>query len=296
MKFFKINKRLNSLLLNNLDLDTSVCNNFNNLRLNSLFFPLFLLLLIALFLFKEDAFSIVSYAHIQKDLFFYLNSYLSQTPNLQFNLTQLGDVIIFLPFLTLFLVYAPKLWESILTALIVSSVFSNLLKKLFSVPRPAAMFDQDSFIITGRAIMGHNSFPSGHSIATFTILTSILFAFMPKKIKFKVMWCSPICIIGLIIAFTRVAIGAHYPLDVIIGSIIGYIAALTGIFINRRFNLLAWLTKKRYYFISIILFSIWATALINRIVTLNLVIFYFSLVSLVATIFLITHIYVKKAY
>jgi membrane-associated phospholipid phosphatase len=162
--------------------DTYVANNFNKLRLSYLFFPFLLLFLIAGFLFIEDAFTVESYANIQKNSFLYLNSYLSHFPNLQFNLTQLGDVIIFLPFLTLFMVYAPKLWESMLTALIVSSIFSNILKKLFAVPRPAAMFDQDSFVITGRAIIAHNSFPSGHAIATFTILTTVLFAFMPKEV------------------------------------------------------------------------------------------------------------------
>ncbi len=162
MKVLRINKSLNSLLLYYPELNLCVSKNINGLRLNSLFIPLFLLLSIAFSLYKIDAFSVEAYAQIQKKPFLYLNSYLSQNPNLQFNLTQLGDVIIVLPFLTLFLVYAPKLWESMLTALIVSSVFSNILKKLFAVPRPAAMFDQDSFIITGRAIIAHNSFPSGH--------------------------------------------------------------------------------------------------------------------------------------
>ncbi|MCK7591339.1 phosphatase PAP2 family protein [Subsaxibacter sp. CAU 1640] len=277
-------------------LNKVVVDNFNKLKINAFIFPVTLLLCIVWLLYFNDGMSVEGYVNVQKDSFFYINSILSKFPNFQFNLTQLGDVLIFLPFLTLLLVYAPKLWQSMLIGLLVSTIFTNVLKSFFALPRPAAMFDRDVFVITGKAIVSHNSFPSGHSIATFTILTSILFAFMPSKIKFKIPWFILIFMIGSVIAFSRVAVGAHYPLDVIIGSIIGYISALLGIIINRRFSLLDWLTDKKYYFISIILFSIWAILIINRILTLNLVVFYFALASLLASLYIITTIYVKKAY
>lgn len=289
-------KKINSILPNKHLISTYVANNFDKLRLSYLFAPFFLLLLIVFFLYTEDAFSVNAYVNIQKNLFFYLNFKLSHLPNLQFNITQLGDVLIFLPFLAIFMVYAPKFWESLLISLLVSCIFSNVLKKLFAVPRPAAMLDNDKFEIIGKALCSFTSLPSGHSIAAFTILISVLFAFMPQKVKFKLIWIIFIFMTGLIIVFTRVGIGAHYPLDVIIGSLLGYLSAILGIFINRKFKLLTWLTNKKYYYVSIFLFSIWAVALINKIVTLNLAIFYFSLASLVATLFIITNIYVKKQY
>jgi membrane-associated phospholipid phosphatase len=286
--------RLSLLLQNNHELDTQVANNFNNLRLSYLFFPFFLLLIIVFYLFMEDAFSVEAYANTQKDLFLYLNSELSKFPNLQFNLTQLGDVLIFLPFLIIFMVFAPKFWESLLTSLIISGIISNILKKLCAVTRPAGMFDNDSFIILGKTLSGNSSLPSGHSIATFTIITSVFFAFMPKKVKFKIIWFFFIFTTGLIIVFTRVGVGAHYPIDVIVGSIIGYLSALIGIFINKRFNLWTWITNKKYYPVSILLLSIWAIVLITKIVTIQLIIFYFSFLCLIATLFIITYIYVKK--
>jgi membrane-associated phospholipid phosphatase len=287
-------KRLEFLLRDTHVLNTHVINNFNNLKLTALIFPLLLLLFIAVYFFTNDAFTVEAYVQSQKDFFLYLNSNLSKFPSLQYNLTQLGDVLIFLPFLAIFMVYAPKFWESLITSLIVSAVFTNLLKKLFAVPRPAAIFDNDSFVIIGKTLKGHNSLPSGHSIATFTVLASVLFAFMPIKLKYKITWFIFILFTGLVIAFTRVGVGAHYPIDVVVGSIIGYISALTGIFINKKFNLWTWLTNKKYYFISIILFAIGAVALILKIVNVNLIIFYFSLISLMATLFVITYIYVKK--
>jgi uncharacterized membrane protein YoaK (UPF0700 family) len=156
------------------------------------------------------------------------------------------------------------------------------------------MLDRDSFVIIGKLYGGNNSLPSGHSIAICTILTLVLFAFMPKQLKFKILWIFFILCTGLIIVFTRVGVGAHYPFDVIIGAIIGFISALTGIFINKRNNIWTWITNKKYYLISIFLFSVWAIFLIIRIVNTNLIIFYFSLASLLATLFTITYIYVKK--
>jgi len=277
-------------------LDSYVTNNFNNIRLGLLFFPFFILLLIVSFLFVKDIFSIEAYTQIQKDSFLYLNSKFSQFPELQFNLTQLGDVIIFLPFLTIFIIYAPKFWHALLSSLFISGIISFVLKKLFAIPRPAAVFDNDSFLIMGNVLSGNTSLPSGHSIATFTILTSVFFAFIPKELRFKIIWFCSILILGLIIVFTRVGVGAHYPLDVIIGSVIGCASALTGIFINKNYNPWIWIGNKKKYPVFIFVMFIWAVALINKIIATHLVIFYFSLASLVITLFIIINIYVKKQY
>ncbi len=117
---------------------------------------------------------------------------------------------------------------------------------------------------------------------------------MPQKLKYKVIWCSSLLISGLIIAFTRVAVGAHYPLDVIIGSIIGYISGLLGIFINHRYNIWEWINLKKYYPVFILLFSICAMILINKILNENLIIFYLSLISLLTSLYIITYSYAKK--
>ena len=123
--------------LNNQKLETLVINNYNNIRLRLLFAPFLLLSVIVIVLLQEGAFSVEGYVEIQKDLFFYLNSKLSELSSLQFNLTQLGNPLIILPFLTVFIVYAPKLWSALFTTTIISAVISFLLKEIFDVPRPA---------------------------------------------------------------------------------------------------------------------------------------------------------------
>ncbi|WP_130736085.1 phosphatase PAP2 family protein [Flavobacterium sp. J27] len=287
-------KTLNSLLLINQELNVCVSNNFNKLRLISLFLPLLLLLSITLYLFKEDAFSVEAYVYIQKELFLFINYKLGQFPNTIYNITQLGDASIILSFLGVFILYAPKIVESLLSASLVSLIFSCILKNIFLVPRPAMMFDNNSFVIIGKTAVGCASLPSGHSITVFATLTILLFAFMPIKLLSKIIWFFFIILIGLSIVFTRVGVGAHYPLDVVVGGILGYLAALIGIFFTKNFSPWTWITHKKYYPIIIVLLSVLAITLIYKIVTKNLIIFYVSLISLVVTLIIITSIYVKK--
>ncbi|MBX2952204.1 MAG: phosphatase PAP2 family protein [Leadbetterella sp.] len=190
--------------------------------------------------------------------------------------------------------YAPKIWEALLAGLLVSAVFSAVLKKLFAVPRPAAVLDHNTFIIMGKKLTGFNSLPSGHSITIFTVLTVLLFAFMPKKWEGKTLWVLFVVITGLILAFTRVGVGAHHPLDVISGSIIGYISGLSGIFISRKYKIGAWIGPKKYYPVFILLFLVCGGVLVTRIRNENLLVYYFSIISLAFSLYKIIQVYVQR--
>jgi membrane-associated phospholipid phosphatase len=262
-----------------------VIHNYGKLKPSFFYLPLALLALIAFFLFTQTALNINGYIQIQKYWFYALNARLSQFPLMQQNFTELGDTFVVLTLLTVLFLRAPKLWETLLSATIISAIFSACLKNLFSIPRPAEALSQNTFVIIGKELTGYSSLPSGHSITIFTAIGCILLGFMPKKITNKLVWCILLVALGLGLAFSRVAVGAHFPLDVIIGSVIGYVSALVGIFINKKFNAWQWISNKKYYPFFIVLFGIFAAILVSKILDENLLVYYLCILSLIISLY-----------
>lgn len=275
-------------------MNAKVIANFSTLKPSLFLVPAVLLILIVLFLYSQNALTVNGYVQIQKECFYFINQHLGQYPTTEINLTQIGDASVFLSFLIIFLLYAPKIWEALISASLVSLVFSNVLKNIFDIPRPAQIFDNESFIIIGKTAVGFSSLPSGHSITIFTTVTILLYAFMPKKFTSKFLWTFFIIILGFIIASSRVGVGAHHPLDVIFGCIIGYISGLIGVFISQKYRIWSWVNNKKFYPIFILAILGCAVSIINKISTENLFIFYLALIFLVVSLYKIVFVYVKK--
>lgn len=275
-------------------MNTNVIANYSKLKPALFFLPFFLLAAIVFFVYSQGGLNATNYVKIQKDAFFYINHHLGQYPTITYNLTQIGDASIFLSLLTIFIIYAPKIWEALLSASLFSAIFSTLLKNLFLVPRPSEVFDHSTFVILGKTAVGFASLPSGHSITVFTTLTVLMFAFMPKVLRYKILWIFSIIAVGLCIVFTRVGVGAHYPLDVLTGSIIGYFSGLLGIFICQKYTIWSWVGKKKYYAIFILLMLVCIVSLILKIRDENEIVFYLTLVCLFVSLYKIIYVYIKK--
>lgn len=271
-----------------------VITNFNKINPRLFLFPFFIILILVLFFLMNDAFSVQGYLAIQKDWFYDLNHYFGKYEATAFNLTQLGDASIFLSFLILLVIYAPKFWESLLSALLVSAVLCKFLKELFSIPRPAEILNKDSFIIVGRTLDGFSSLPSGHTVTVFTILTVILFAFMPKKIIYKGIWIFLLLGFGYLIGLSRVAVGAHFPFDVFIGSVIGYCSGLLGIIITRRYKIWNWFCFKKFTPLFIIAIIACCVSVSIKIYYEKSLVFYLVLISLFVALYKFIYVYIKK--
>lgn len=271
-----------------------IIKNYEKIEWKALSFPVILFLLGIIFLYWNDALTANSYVEIQKEAFYFLNEKLSQYPDLQNNITQLGDAFVILSLLSILWLYAPRLWEALLFSAIYSLIFSGLLKEYFDVPRPVTAYGEASLVVIGQERVGFSSFPSGHSITVFASLVPVLFAFLPQRKICKILFFSGIIGLGLIFTFSRVAVGAHHPLDVLSGAIIGSFCAILGIISANKYRLFRWVSNEKYYFVMIFLFFGSACYLIYKIYHENLLVFYISLCSLVISEYLILRKYVKK--
>ena len=274
----------------------TIKDNFQQLRLNQLFVPIILFTMIFCFFVCAIQGSFVNtYVESQKGVFLKLNSILSVYPNFAHNISYLGDARVLFPFVFIFLFIKPKLWEAIIISSLFTLITSAVLKLIFAVPRPAAMINMEAFTIMGRPNILHTSLPSGHAMTIFMVISILLYAFMPKKMSRRIIWTTLLITIGLIIGFSRVAVGAHYPLDVVVGCILGYIMAIFGIKITTKLNWLNWLKNRKFYPFIMLIFSIWGYLISLKLIKHNMVIFYLSLSALIVTFFILIYKYVKTA-
>lgn len=237
-------------------MNTIVSANFQSLSRVWLFVPVFLIFGVTIWLYTSGNMSVEGYVEAQKPLFYELNEKLSQHPAWQYNITQLGDAFIALSLLSIFLLFAPKVWEALLSASIISLLFSKGLKEIFDIPRPATVLDHESFTIIGKTLVGYSSMPSGHSITIFTALSVLAFAFTPKELSKKLLYYPTLLAMGLIFALSRVGVGAHYPLDVLIGSSLGMLSAILGVFFSRKYRIWKWLSSNKIHPYLLIIFSV----------------------------------------
>ncbi|TAK58038.1 MAG: phosphatase PAP2 family protein [Bacteroidetes bacterium] len=100
-------------------------------------------------------------------------------------------------------------------------VSSTFIKKMIMRPRPCHEID-------GRIIMEHLrllvpcgpgfSFPSSHAVNSFALATFLSVYYR----KFR--WA--FFMFAIVVSYSRVYVGAHYPYDILVGAIVGIVCAL----------------------------------------------------------------------
>ena len=97
-------------------------------------------------------------------------------------------------------------------SLSLSHIVVHVVKRLANRPRPYKVISNIKQIIIP---LEEYSFPSGHTAAAFSLATTLSFNFPCLSVT--------ILSFAILVGLSRVHLGVHYPSDVLIGGLIGWI-------------------------------------------------------------------------
>ena len=92
----------------------------------------------------------------------------------------------------------------------VADLIALALKRLTSRPRPSVTYPEPEALVRTPLDL---SFPSGHAATSFAAAV-VLAAYVPRL-------APALFTLAVLIAFSRVYVGVHYPVDVIAGAVLG---------------------------------------------------------------------------
>ena len=118
-------------------------------------------------------------------------------------------IIFFIPFIS---ATGIKISAELIIFGLMGTIIYKILKRIINRPRPYKM---NQSINLGGKILDQFSFPSGHTLHS-VIFSLILIFYFP-------VFTEILLIFTLLIALSRVILGMHFPSDVFVGAIIGYL-------------------------------------------------------------------------
>ena len=148
-------------------------------------------------------------------------------PVLWESLTTLGDARVQLALMLPFCLRYPRVFWALFLGALLAGAISRGFKTAVPLPRPAAVIDAAQITIIGAKLTAH-SFPSGHTVSAFS---------------FVVAWAAllgwraaPLVLLAVLAGFSRVAVGAHWPVDVLAGAMVGLLGGWIGLHLSKYFR------------------------------------------------------------
>jgi len=180
---------------------------------------------------------------LDRDLFYFLNTQLTASildffmPFITSKANFVGVII--LSWLIIFIMGKQrdrKVLIIVVLAVLMSDLAANTTKYLIQRGRPCNVLTDVRILVSCTQSF---SFPSGHAANIFAAATYLSYNYRRYSIIFLV--------IAILVAYSRIYVGVHYPLDVIGGSIFGIMGAILFIQLDKWLVpvVVSW-SKKRF--------------------------------------------------
>lgn len=182
---------------------------------------------------------------INEQTFIYINSLNSYSGEWIWpTLTIFGDPLIVVCIGLSFIHFQSKIAVSIFPAILLGAILVFSLKWAFGVSRPDLILEQGQFALLGTSPISP-AFPSGHTTGIFTLATLVILFSKNHLINVVVL------IFASFVAISRIMVGAHWPLDIGGGMVLGWGVALFAATISQ-----SWLinTAKKNFIVYFLLF------------------------------------------
>lgn len=160
---------------------------------------------------------------LDQELFLTLNSY--HSPFWDFIMMWFSDRFIWFPFyglLLIFIIWKLK-WKSIyaIVAILITVIgadqfTSRFMKSYFERPRPCHEESLQPLIHMVSGCGGQFGFVSSHAANTFGLAMICWLLF-----RHRYPWLGLIFVWAIPVSYSRIYLGVHYPLDIVIGALVG---------------------------------------------------------------------------
>ena len=116
----------------------------------------------------------------------------------------------------------PELIWAVLASSLLFLIFGHGMKQLIGGARPPAVLNPQEFRLIGPELT-RNAFPSGHSATIFALCGVFCLTTAKNWLRFLLL------LFAAIVAFSRIAMGVHWPRDVVAGALLGWVLIWAGL-------------------------------------------------------------------
>jgi len=155
-------------------------------------------------------------------VFHWFNNLGPLSPPFWSGMTAMADTYLALGLLLPVILLRPRVAAMLLVAALIATAITHSIKPILDIMRPPAVLPADSMHLIGHKLTD-KSFPSGHSVTAFVLAGLVI-----SGLRLRLGTALVVLVFASLLAISRMAVGVHWPTDVLAGSAIGLLSVVLG--------------------------------------------------------------------